>query len=198
MAIFAFVFKQIMAKASDLSNGSVIRYNGELVKVEEFIHRTPGNLRAFYQAKMRNVRTGKTVEYRFRTDEEVDLVRVETKNLQYLYKEGDNLICMDHETYDQVPVPGFMFGDQLKFMKEGSEVIVAFEQETPITAEGPNYVELEVTYCEPAIKGDTVNNVQKPCTLENGAEARVPMFVNQGDRIKIDTRTGAYIERVKA
>jgi elongation factor P len=186
-----------MAKASDIRNGSILRFNGELVQVEEFIHRTPGNLRAFYQARMRNVKTGKLVEYRFRTDEEVDIARVETNDYQYLYEDGDHLVIMDNTTYDQHNVPKFLFGPGVKFLKEGMNVIVAFESDEPITASLPNSAELEITYSEPAVKGDTSTGAMKKATVETGAEIDVPLFINQGDKVKIDTATGKYVERVK-
>jgi len=186
-----------MAKASDIRNGSILRFNGELVQVEEFIHRTPGNLRAFYQARMRNVRSGKLVEYRFRTDEEVDIARVETNDYQYLYEDGDHLVIMDNTTYDQHNVPKFLFGNGVRFLKEGMNVIVAFESDEPITASLPNSAELEITYTEPAVKGDTSSGAMKKATVETGAEIDVPLFINQGDKVKVDTTTGKYVERVK-
>jgi len=186
-----------MAKASDIKNGNILRFNGELVVVEEFLHRTPGNLRAFYQAKMRNVKSGKLVEYRFRTDEEVEICRVETNDYQYLYEDGDSFVVMDNISFEQYNIPKFLFGDAVKFIKEGTNVIVAFESDEPIMAQAPTNVELLVTYTEPTVKGDTSNNALKVATVETGVEIRVPMFVNQGDKIKIDTRTGAYVERVK-
>ncbi|GGH10418.1 elongation factor P [Mucilaginibacter phyllosphaerae] len=186
-----------MAKASDVKNGNVLRFNGELVQVEEFLHRTPGNLRAFYQARMRNVRSGKLVEYRFRTDEEVDIARVETNNYQYLYEDGESLVIMDNETFDQHNVSKKLFGPSVKFLKEGMNVIVAFESEEPIMASIPNSAELEVTYTEPAVKGDTSTGAMKSATVETGAEIKVPLFINIGDKVKIDTATGSYVERVK-
>lgn len=186
-----------MAKASDIKNGSILRFNGELIAVEEFIHRTPGNLRAFYQARMRNVRTGKLVEYRFRTDEEVEICRVETSDYQYLYDDGDYFVVMDNTSFEQFNIPKFLFGDAAKFLKEGMNVVIAFESDEPITAQMPTSVELEITYTEPAVKGDTSTNALKSATVETGVEIKVPMFVNQGDRVKVDTRTGDYVERVK-
>ena len=186
-----------MAKASDIKNGSILRFNGELLQVEEFLHRTPGNLRAFYQARMRNVRSGKLVEYRFRTDEEVDIARVETNNYQYLYEEGDSLVIMDNSTYDQHNVPKALFGTAIKFLKEGMNVIVAFESDEPIMGQVPNSAELEITYTEPAVKGDTSTGAMKKATVETGAEINVPLFVNIGDKVKVDTATGSYVERVK-
>jgi len=187
-----------MAKASDIKNGSVLRFNGELVQVEEFLHRTPGNLRAFYQARMRNIKSGKLVEYRFRTDEEVDIARVETNDYQYLYDEGDSLVVMDNSTYDQFSVPKSLFGNAVRFLKEGSNVIVALESGEAIMGTVPNSAELFITYTEPAVKGDTSSGAMKSATVETGAEIKVPLFVNIGDKVKVDTTSGAYVERVKA
>jgi elongation factor P len=186
-----------MATTSDLSRGAFMRFNGELVQVLEYEHRTPGNLRAFYQVKMRNVRTGKLAENRFRAGEALDFVRVETKEFQFLYKEGDNYVLMENETYDQVYVDGVLFGDGEKFLKEGMNVTVSFDNTTPIAAEIPSSVELEVTYTEPGLQGDTATKTLKPATLETGAEIKVPLFVNIGEKIRVDTRTREYIERVK-
>ncbi|MXV49734.1 elongation factor P [Pedobacter sp. HMF7647] len=186
-----------MAKASDIKNGNILRFNGDLVNVEEFIHRTPGNLRAFYQARMRNIKSGKLVEYRFRTDEEVEICRVETNDYQYLYEDGDYYVVMDNNSYEQFNVPKSLFGNATKFMKEGMNVIVAFESDEPIMGQAPASVELEITYTEPAVKGDTSTNALKNATVETGVEIKVPMFINQGDKVKVDTRTGDYIERVK-
>jgi elongation factor P len=187
-----------MSKASEIKNGNILRFNGELVQVEEFIHRTPGNLRAFYQARMRNVKTGKLVEYRFRTDEEVTIARVETSDYQYLYEDGNDMVVMDNATYEQYNVPKFLFGNAVKFLKEGVNVIIAFESGEPIMAQAPSSVELEVTYSEPAVKGDTSSGALKSATLETGAEIKVPLFIHQGDKVKVDTTTGSYVERVKA
>ena len=186
-----------MSKASEVKSGNILRFNGELVTVEEYIHRTPGNLRAFYQARMRNVRTGKLVEYRFRTDEEVEIARVETNDYQYLYDDADFFVVMDNNTYEQFNIPKALFGDAARFLKEGMNVLVAFESEEPIMASLPASVELEITYTEPAVKGDTSTNALKNATVETGVEIRVPLFINQGDKVKVDTRTGDYIERVK-
>jgi len=192
-----FCANQFMATTQDVSVGNFLRYNGELVLVIEWQHRTPGNLRAFYQGKMRRVKDGKLAENRFRSGESVEIVRVETKELAYLYEEGDAFICMDNETYDQVPIAKFMFGEGAKFMKEGNIVMVAFEGETPVSAEAPSHAVVEITYCEPGMKGDTATNTLKPATTETGATVMVPLFVNTGEKIKVDTRTGTYVERVK-
>src|ERR1700760_2024448 len=154
-----------MSKASEVKNGNILRFNGELLQVEEFLHRTPGNLRAFYQARMRNVKTGKLVEYRFRTDEDVTIARVETNDYQYLYEDGNDLVIMDNTSYEQFNVPKMLFGNAVKFLKEGTDVIVAFEGGEPIMAKAPASVELEITYTEPAVKGDTSTNALKLATV---------------------------------
>ncbi len=186
-----------MAKSGDLSVGMFVKHNGELMQIIEYQHRTPGNLRAFYQAKMRNVKSGKLAETRYRADEEVETVRIEIRELQYLYEESDNLVCMDNDTFDQIDVEKSLFGDGIKFMKEGMIVQLSFQDENVIAAAPPNFVELEITYTEPGIKGDTATNTLKPATLETGASIMVPLFCNIGEKIRIDTRTQEYMERVK-
>ena len=187
-----------MASVSDLSKGNYVRYNGEVVQIEELLHRTPGNLRAFYQVKMRSVRTGKIVENRFRPGDAIDQLRVETKEYQYLYQDGESLVCMDNDTFEQIYLDKVLLGDAVNFIKEGVTLLIAFENGTsPITAEAPAHVVMEVTYTEPGVQGDTATRTLKPATLETGAEIKVPLFVNTGDKIKIKTSTGEYVERVK-
>lgn len=186
-----------MADTGDIRVGTILRYNGELCLITEYIHRTPGNLRAFYQVKMKNLKTGKVVENRFRSGEQVEIARVEFKEMQYLYEEGENIVVMDQETYDQTYVPKEMFGENADLLKEGMIVKVAFESDQPITAEAPTFVELEITYTEPGVKGDTATNTLKPAKVETGATIMVPLFVNQGEVIKIDTRDRAYVGKVK-
>lgn len=187
-----------MATISDLSKGNFVRYNGEVMQIEELLHRTPGNLRAFYQVKMRNVRNGKLAENRFRPGDEIEILRVETREYQYLYADGDSLVCMDKETFDQVYIDKTLLGESVNYIKEEVTLLIAFENgTTAITAEAPASVVFEVTYCEPGLAGDTATRTLKPATIDNGSEVRVPLFVNTGDKIKIDTRTGEYIERVK-
>ncbi|HAC25227.1 MAG TPA: elongation factor P [Cytophagales bacterium] len=187
-----------MATVSDLSKGNFVRYNGEVMQVEELLHRTPGNLRAFYQVKLRNVRNGKLAENRFRPGDEIQMLRVETKEYQYLYADGESLVCMDNNTYDQIYLDKALLGDAVNYIKEGVTLIIAFENGTnPITAEAPQHVVVNVTYTEPGIQGDTATRTLKPATIETGAEIRVPLFINTGDNIKIKTTTGEYVERVK-
>lgn len=186
-----------MANSGDINVGTVIRFNGDLCKIEEYQHRTPGNLRAFYQARMRNLKNGKIVENRFRAGEAVEVVRVEYKMMQFIYPEGEFIVLMDGETFEQIHLPSFLLGDSLKFLKEGMDIKVSFEGDEPILAEPPVFVELVITYAEPGVKGDTATNTLKPATMETGAVVNVPLFVNEGEKIKIDTRTNSYVERVK-
>ena len=186
-----------MASTADVNVGSFIRFNGDICQIMEWQHRTPGNLRAFYQAKMRNLRNGKLAENRFRSGETIEVLRVEVRDLQYLYRDGDNVVLMHPETFEQVFVEATLFGDAMKFMKENDTVQVGFESEVAIFARAPKTVELEVTYTEPAVKGDTANKVLKPATLETGAEVQVPIFIEAGTIIRVDTESGAYMDRVK-
>jgi elongation factor P len=187
-----------MATISDLSRGNYVRYNGEVLQIEELQHRTPGNLRAFYQVKMRNIRNGKIAENRFRPGDSIDLMSVETKEYNYLYSDGDSLVCMDNTTFDQIYLDKALLGDSANFIKEGVTLLIVFENGTnPISAEAPAHVTVNVTYTEPGLQGDTATRTLKSATIETGAEIKVPLFVNAGDNIKIDTKTGAYIERVK-
>jgi elongation factor P len=186
-----------MADTGDINVGSIIRFNGELVQIMEYQHRTPGNLRAFYQAKMRNLKSGKQTENRFRSGESVEIVRVEYKLMQFIYSEGEFAVVMDTENYEQVHIPMLMFGEGARFLKEGMEVKVSFEGDEAIIAEPPTFIEAQITYTEPGLKGDTATNTLKSATIDTGTEIRVPLFVNEGDWVRIDTRTGAYVERVK-
>ncbi|AOM79591.1 elongation factor P [Pedobacter steynii] len=186
-----------MAKASEIKVGNILRFNNELVTVTEILHRTPGKGGAFYLGKFRNIKTGKIVEARLGTDEQVEICRVETNDYQYLYEEGDYFVVMDNVSFEQFNIPKSLFGPSAKFLKEGMNVIVSLESEEPIMAQAPNFVELEITYAEPAVKGDTSSGALKMVTTENGVELKVPLFVNQGDKVKVDTRTGEYVERVK-
>ncbi|MFQ3596963.1 MAG: elongation factor P [Chloroherpetonaceae bacterium] len=186
-----------MATTSDLSKGVIVRFNGELHVCEEVVHRTPGNLRAFYQVKMRNLRHGRIVENRFRSGEEVEVVETERKTFQYLYRDGEDFVLMDNETYDQTNVPTSAFGEQAKFLKESMTVEVVYASDGSIVqAETPTFVELTVTDTSPTTKDERATASTKPATLETGAVVQVPMFVLTGDVVRVDTRTGAYLDRV--
>lgn len=187
-----------MATTSDISRGAFIRINGQLGMVLEYEHVTPNKTGAMYHVKLRNVGTGKLIEHRYRSGEKIDLVRVQTKDYQYLYPEGEALVFMDNETYEQFYMDKSLLGENIKFLKDGLNISISRDDDdNPIYAELPTFVELAVTYSEPGIKGDTATNAMKPATLESGAEVRVPLFVNEGDVLKIDTRTGEYVERAK-
>jgi elongation factor P len=187
-----------MAKVSDISRGSFVRYNGELSVVLEYEHRTPGNLRAFYQVKMRNLKSGRLIEQRFRPDDDMEIVRVHFKEQQFLYIDSSgHVVCMDIETYDQIHVAKETIGEGIELLKEGANIKVYFDGEEPVFAELPISVEMEVTYTEPGMKGDTATRTLKTATIETGTQVKVPLFINIGDRIRIDTRTGDYIERCK-
>src|SRR5215469_11665584 len=175
----------------------VIRYNNELYTITEFHHVSPGNWRAFVRANLKNLRTGRVIEVRFRAGEEIDAVRVEHQNWQFLYVDGDDYVFMNTETFDQQPIAREMLGDAVKFLKEQDEVEMLVDGENIIAVELPNFLELTVESAEPGVRGDTANNVTKPAKLETGATVNVPLFVNPGDKIRIDTRTGQYVSRVK-
>jgi elongation factor P len=187
-----------MATTSDLAKGVILRFHGELHVLEEVQHRTPGNLRAFYQAKMRNIRNGKTVENRFRSGEEVEIVDTERKIFQYLYREGEDFVLMDNATYEQMNVPTLAFGLCAKFLKEAMTVEVVFASDGMIIqAEIPNFVELQVTDTSTVSKDDRATSGTKSAILETGAVIQVPMFVMTEDLVRVDTRSGAYLDRVK-
>ncbi|MFT5725878.1 MAG: elongation factor P [Bacteroidia bacterium] len=186
-----------MANTSDLSRGLFIRHQGQLCRVVEYKHTMPGKGGAFYQVKMKNAISGKSSETRFRSGENIDVVRVDEKEMQYLYKDGSNMVMMDTETFEQVQIPEDMIGDAMQFIKEEMMLSVYFDDGNAIMADAPNHVVLEITYSEPGIKGDTANNPLKPATLETGAVVQVPLFVQQGEKIKVDTRTNEYVERAK-
>jgi elongation factor P len=186
-----------MANTSDLRPGIVIRYNNELCTVLESQHRTPGNLRAFYQVKMRNIKTGKLIENRFRSGEEIDLIRVDRKTMQFLYRDGEDMVFMDTETYDQIHVPETVVGEQAGYLKESGEATISFHGTDVVAVEIPPHVNLTIAHTEPGVKGDTATGATKPATVESGATVMVPLFVNEGDQIRVDTRTGEYLDRVK-
>jgi elongation factor P len=182
---------------ADFYNGMVIRYNGELYTVIEYHHVSPGNWRAFVRVRLKNIKSGRVLEQRFRAGEDIYDVRVEHQNWQFLYVDGEDYIFMNTETFDQQPVPKSMLGDAVQFLKEQDVVELLVDGENIIAVELPNFLELRVESAEPGVRGDTANNVTKPATLETGAVINVPLFVNPGDKIRIDTRTGQYVERVK-
>lgn len=186
-----------MGSTQDFRSGLIIRYNNDLYQIVEFQHVNPGNWRAFVRTKLKNLKTGRVIETRFRAGESVDIVRVERHQYQFLYRDGDMLVLMNTENFDQINVPEEILGEGTKFLKEGITIDLLMDGSTIVSAELPIFVELEVAQTEPGIKGDTATGGSKPATLETGAVVSVPLFIDEGDMIKIDTRTGEYVERVK-
>jgi elongation factor P len=184
---------------ADLKNGMVLRYNGELCQVIEREHYKPGKGGAFVRLKLKNLRTGSVTEDRMNSGKAIDIVRMESRAMQYLYRDGNHFVFMDNETFEQIPVDETMIGDRAQFLKENetANLIYSTDDNQLVNVELPTFVILEVTETEMAVRGDTATDVTKPATLETGAEISVPSFIEQGDRLKIDTRTGTYIERSK-
>jgi elongation factor P len=182
---------------NDLKNGMTLELDGTLFQVLEFQHVKPGKGGAFVRTKLRNLRTGGVVERTFNAGVKVGLAIVERKEMQYLYRDGEHLTFMDLETYEQLPVEGDVVGDAANYLAEGSTAQVAVHEGVPIAVELPASVALTVTQTQPGVKGDTRTNAMKPATLETGYVVQVPLFVEEGERVKVDTRSGSYIERVK-
>lgn len=186
-----------MATTSDIRNGLVINYNGDLVKIIEFQHVKTARGGARVRTKFKNIRTGQVIDNTFRSGEKIDIVRLEAKEMQYLYKDGPNYIFMNTETYEQISLSEEIFKEASQFVKENDVVKILFHNEGPIDIEIPIFVNLEVSNTEPGMKGNTVTGASKPAVLETGYTIQVPLFINKGDKIRIDTRTGSYCERVK-
>jgi elongation factor P len=187
-----------MPSTSDFRPGLVIKYNNELWTIIEFQHVNPGNWRAFVRTKLKNIKSGKVIENRFRAGESIDTIRIERKEFQFLFRDSTGLVFMDKENYEQMSVPGEQVGDGAKFLKDGESVDILFNGSDITGIELPITVELKVTETVPGVRGDSANAGTKPATVETGATVNVPLFINEGDVLKIDTRTGDYIERVKA
>lgn len=187
-----------MADTSDIKNGLCIDWNGKLWSVTEFQHVKPGKGPAFVRTKLKNIETGKVVDNTFSAGHKVFPVRIERREYQYLYPENNGYHFMNTETFEQIFINDGMI-ENPGFLYEGIICEIQFhaEQELPLTVDLPMYIESTITYTEPGIKGDTATNSLKPATIETGAEVRVPLFIGNGEKIKIDTRTGTYVERVK-
>ncbi|MGP7960981.1 elongation factor P [Sanguibacter sp. A247] len=185
-----------MATTNDIKNGTVLRIDGQLWTVIEFQHVKPGKGGAFVRTKIKNVVTGKTVDKTFNAGLKIETANVDKRNYQYLYKDGDDFIFMDTDTYDQVPVSATVVGDAVNYMLENQSVLVAQNDGTPLYIELPASVVLEITYTEPGLQGDRSTGGTKPATLETGAEIQVPLFLEQGTKVKVDTRDGSYLGRV--
>ena len=186
-----------MVTAGDFRNGVTFEMDGSVYSIIEFQHVKPGKGAAFVRTKIRNVLTGAVTERTFNPTDKFPTAYIERKDMEYLYSDGDLYYFMDNETYEQTPINGSVLGDAFKFVKENMICRVMSYQGNVFGIEPPNFVELMVTATEPGVRGDTATNVTKPATLETGAVIRVPLFINEGETIRIDTRTGEYMERVK-
>lgn len=186
-----------MIYASDFRKGRTFQINGEPHVVLDFMHVKPGKGAAFVRTKYKNIITGATREEAFNPDDKFEEAIIETKKMQYLYNDGDLYYFMDQETYEQVPVAYDMVEDAIKYMRENDEATLKFYKGEPFIVEAPNFVDLVVTETEPGVKGNTATNVTKAATVETGAVIQVPIFIEEGEKIQIDTRTGEYLGRSK-
>ena len=186
-----------MITAGDFRNGKTFEMDGKVMQVIEFQHVKPGKGAAFVRTKMKNVVTGAVTETSFNPTAKFEEAFVDRKDMEYSYNDGDLYYFMDPESYELVPINKDVLGDNFKFVKENMTCKIMSYKGSVFGVEPPNFVELEVTESDPGVKGDTATNVTKPATLETGAEIKVPLFINPGDRIRIDTRTGEYLERCK-
>jgi elongation factor P len=187
-----------MADTSDFRNGLCIEYNGKLYTIVSFQHVKPGKGPAFVRTKLKNIETGKVIDNTFTSGLKIKTVRIERRAYQFLYKDDMGFNFMNLETFEQIPIPENLI-DAPELLKEGQECDIIFhaEKETPLQVDLPPFVEMEITYTEPGVKGDTATNSLKPATIETGGTIMVPLFINTGERIKIDTRDKSYSERVK-
>lgn len=188
-----------MADTSDIRNGLTINFNHGIWSIIEFLHVKPGKGAAFVRTKMRNLKTGKVLEHTFPSGHKLDIVRVERRSYQFLYKEGETYHFMENETFEQIPIQESQIPG-VEYLLEGMvcEILTNTTDGEILSVDIPASVVQEVTYTEPGIKGDTATNTLKPATLESGAEVKVPLFIDIGDRIKVNTSTGEYQERAKA
>lgn len=186
-----------MITAGDFRKGTTFELDGQVFTVVDFMHVKPGKGAAFVRTKMKNVITGGVTERTFNPTEKVQEAVIERKEMQYLYNDGSLYYFMDMDTYDQIPLNKEKVEDAIKYLKENMFATIKFFKGEAFSVEPPNFAELLITHCEPGVKGDTATNATKPATLETGFEIMVPLFVNEGDIIRIDTRTGEYMERVK-
>ncbi|MCF8407479.1 MAG: elongation factor P [Crocinitomicaceae bacterium] len=187
-----------MATTADIRNGVCIKHNEKLFQIIEFQHVKPGKGPAFVRTKMRQIESGRVLDHTFSAGHKIEIVRIENREYQYLYQEDDSYVFMNNESYEQVNIPVKMV-EKPAFLQEGMVCNILFhaDEEIPLVVDLPMYIVSEVTYTEPGVKGDTATNSYKPATIATGAEVRVPLFIDNGEVIKIDTRTGMYVERVK-
>jgi len=186
-----------MLPTSEFRNGLTIRMDGELWSIAEFQHVKPGKGGAFVRTRLKNVKTGRVIDRTYRSGEKVDDVRLEKKVFQYLYHDDSGFVFMDNTSYEQISISEDNIGDASKYITEGMDAEISFDGTDPIGVEPPMFVELEITKSDPGLKGDTASGGTKPATLETGYTIQVPLFVQEGEIVKVDTRSGEYVERVK-
>jgi elongation factor P len=184
-----------MATANDLRKGMAINYNGDVAVILDVQHRTPGNLRAFVQATIRSIRTGKSSDVRFSSTERIEPVPMITKRMEFSYKDGEDYVFTDPETYETVTLSPELVGESKDYLVENASVTVTFVEEKAVSIEVPSSVVLTVSDAPEGIRGDSANNVQKPITLETGITIQAPLLIKTGEKIKVDTRTRKYMER---
>jgi elongation factor P len=184
-----------MATANDLRRGMAILYNGDITVVLDMQHRTPGNLRAFVQATLRSLRTGKSSDVRFSSTERIEPVPMLTKKMEFSYKDGEDFVFTDPETYETVTLAVELIGDAKNYLVENAPVTVTFVEDKAVSVELPSSVVLMVTDAPEGIRGDSASNVQKAIVVETGITVQAPLFIKTGEKIRVDTRTGKYIER---
>lgn len=185
-----------MISVNDFRTGVTVELDGEIYTVVDFQHVKPGKGSAFVRSKLKNLKTGYSVEKTFRAGEKLNRAHVDRRVMQYLYSTGEDYVFMDNQNYDQITLTKGQLGDQAKWLKDGMNIYILFYQNSAIGVEIPNFVELKVTYTEPGFKGDTATGGSKPATLETGAVIQVPLFIGVGDFVQVDTRTGTYLRRV--
>ena len=185
-----------MATTNDLKNGLVLNLDGQLWTVVEFQHVKPGKGGAFVRTKLKNVMSGKVVDKTFNAGVKVETATVDRRDMQYLYRDGDDFVFMDSSTYEQLPVPSAVVGEAEKYLLENNSANVSVHEGNPIIVELPASVELMLTYTEPGVQGDRSTGGSKPATLETGAEIQVPLFIEPDTKVKVDTRDGSYLGRV--
>jgi elongation factor P len=184
-----------MATANDIRRGMAINYNGDIAVVLDSQHRTPGNLRAFVQATIRSIRTGKSSDVRFSSTEKIEVVPLTTRKMEFSYKDGEDYVFSDPETYETITLTPEIVGEATNYLVENSPVTITFVEDKAVQIELPSSVALTVKDAPEGVRGDSANNVQKPVTLETGIIVQAPLFIKTGEKIKVDTRTGKYMER---
>jgi len=184
-----------MATTADFKKGMTIRLDGEPMSLIDFQHVKPGKGGAFVRTKFKRLKDGAVIDRTFRAGERIETVRVEEKRMQYLYKDTDTFFFMDTKTYEQLPLSTSLVSDSASYLKEGEEITILFADAKPISVNIPTFCILKVVETTPGVRGDTAQGGSKPATLETGLSVKVPLFINEGDKIKVDTRTGEYVER---